>query len=208
MSFYVEQSRLYPVYLPPRKEGQVYLGMIIPVPEPYAGELQKVTKTDGVPPHVTIVEPRAVDREQVPDIQAQAAEICRSFSPFVISFGNIGDFRPVSPVVYIEVQRGHEACKELAKRLRFGPLDTESRFPYYPHITLGTNVTNEDLDRVASLSKRSHGFFMVDGVDCSLLEPNHVEQLAILQLGSGVPESVTGEIPEIFAHPQLHTRKY
>ena len=111
----------------------------------------------------------------------------------------------MSPVVYIEVQRGHEACKELAKRLRFGPLDTESRFPYYPHITLGTNVTDEDLDRVAALSKRSHGFFMVDGVDCSLIEPDHVEQLAILPLGSGIPESVTGELPKIFAHPQLHT---
>ena len=177
--------------------------MIIPIPEPYASDLEKITKTEGIPPHITIVEPRPVDRDKVAEIQAEAERICRDFSPFVISFGNVGDFRPVSPVVYIEVQRGHEACKLLAQKLRFGPLAGEARFPYYPHITLGTNITDADLDRVATMSKRSHGFFMVNGIDFSLIEPDHVEQLAILTLGSGIPESVTGEVPEISTHPGL-----
>ena len=168
--------------------------MIIPIPEPYASELAKVTKTEGIPPHITIVEPRPVDPDQVQAIQAEAQKICRAFSPFVISFGNVGDFRPVSPVVYIEVQRGHEACKLLAQKLRFGPLAGEARFPYYPHITLGTNIQDSDLDRVASLSKQSHGYFMVTGIDFSLIKPGSVEQLAVLELGSGFPAS-TGGIP-------------
>lgn len=192
------------MYLTPCEKGQVYLGMIIPVPEPYAAELKKVTKTEGIPPHITIVEPRPVFRHQIPAIRAKAEDICRGFSPFVISFGNVGDFRPISPVVYIEVQRGHEACKELARRLRFGPLSGEPRFPYYPHITLGTNVTNEDLDRVAAMSRFSHGYFMVNGIDFSLIEPGRVEQLGILELGSGIPESVTVELPEIRTHHLIH----
>lgn len=182
------------MYLAPREPGQVYLGMIIPLPEPYASELEKITKTHGIPPHVTIVEPRPVDADQVEAIRAEAEEICSNFSPFVISFGNVGDFRPVSPVVYIEVQRGHEACKELAKRLRFGPLAGEPRFPYYPHITLGTNITNADLDRVASLSKRSHGYFMVNGIDLDLIEPNSVTPVTVLELGTNLD---TGSFPEV-----------
>ncbi|WP_249289361.1 2'-5' RNA ligase family protein [Mobiluncus mulieris] len=180
------------MYLAPREPGQVYLGMIIPLPEPYASELAKITKTHGVPPHITIVEPRPVNPEDVPLVRAEAERLCADFSPFVISFGNIGDFRPVSPVVYIEVQRGFETCKELAKRLRFGPLAGEARFPYYPHITLGTNVTDADLDYVARLCRRSHGYFMVEGIDLDLVEPEEIKPVTVLQLGGAIR---TAEIP-------------
>lgn len=180
------------MYLPPREPGQVYIGMIIRLPEPYCSQLAKITKTDGIPPHVTIVEPRPVDAELVPAIRQEAERLCADFSPFVISFGKVGDFRPVSQVVYIEVQRGFRACKELAKRLRFGPLSGQARFPYYPHITLGANVTNQDLDQVASLCKQSHGFFMVNGIDLDLVEVNHVKRLTVLELGGALH---TAEIP-------------
>lgn len=186
------------MYLTPCNPGQVYLGMIIPIPEPYRSELAKIIKTDGIPPHVTIVEPRPVDPDQVEAVKTEAQRLCADFSPFVISFGNVGDFRPVSPVVYIEVQRGFEACKELAKRLRFGPLAGEPRFPYHPHITLGTNVTNEDLDRVAKLSKRSHGYFMVNGIDLDLIGPDCVKSLTVLELGGAIK---TAEIPALDSAP-------
>ena len=181
------------MYLAPCESGQVYLGMIIPIPTPYAQELSQTIKTEGIRPHVTILEPRPVWPDDIKDIQAQAEAICQDFSPFVISFGNVGDFRPVSPVVYIEVQRGHEACKELAKRLRFGPLAGPSRFPYYPHITLGTNVTDQDLSRVADLSKRWHGYFMVNSIDFYLIEPGKITLITKLVLGKDVAPQVGAE---------------
>lgn len=180
------------MYLAPCEPGQVYVGMIITLPEPYCSELAKITKTHGIPPHITIVEPRPVNPEDLDAIQTEAARLCADFSPFVISFGNVGDFRPVSQVVYIEVQRGFDACKELAKRLRFGPLAGEARFPYYPHITLGTNVTDEDLDHVAELCKMSHGFFMVNGIEFDLIEPDSIQPVTMLELGGALR---TAEIP-------------
>lgn len=181
------------VYLASCEPGQVYLGMIITLPEPYASELAKITETQGIPPHITIVEPRPVYPREVDSIRRRAQQLCDEVCPFVISFGKIGDFRPTSPVIYVEVQRGHDHCKELAKLLRFGPLAGEARYPYYPHITLGTNVSNEDLDRVAALSKRSHGYFMVNSIDLDLIRPDGVEPVATLQLGG----AVTGELAKL-----------
>lgn len=60
-----------------------------------------------------------------------------------------GTFRPLSPVVFIQVAAGASACAWLQKRVRdaSGPLVRELQFPYHPHVTVAHGIAEEAMDR-------------------------------------------------------------
>lgn len=60
-----------------------------------------------------------------------------------------GTFRPLSPVVFVQVVEGASACSWLQKRVRdaSGPLVRELQFPYHPHVTVAHGITEEAMDR-------------------------------------------------------------
>lgn len=60
-----------------------------------------------------------------------------------------GTFRPLSPVVFVQVVEGASACSWLQKRIReaSGPLVRELQFPYHPHVTVAHGIAEEAMDR-------------------------------------------------------------
>ena len=58
-----------------------------------------------------------------------------------------GTFRPVSPVVFVNLVRGISSCELLAAGVRRGPLAVESEFPYHPHVTVAHHVDEELMDK-------------------------------------------------------------
>ena len=60
-----------------------------------------------------------------------------------------GTFRPLSPVVFVQVVEGAEACTWLQKQVRdaSGPLARELQFPYHPHVTVAHGIAEEAMDR-------------------------------------------------------------
>ena len=74
------------------------------------------------------------------------AEAAADSEPFVMHLSGTGTFRPVSPVVFIQVARGVADCEVLEKAIRSGPLDRELEFPYHPHVTVAQDVPSEALD--------------------------------------------------------------
>ena len=57
-----------------------------------------------------------------------------------------GTFRPISPVVFIQVANGLSACELLERDIRCGPLARELEFPYHPHVTVAQDIPDAGLD--------------------------------------------------------------
>ena len=130
------------------------LGVAIAVPEPHATVLSGWRRRAGDPqadliwPHVTLLPPTPVDPDELDEIDKHLAEAAADSEPFVMHLYGTGTFRPVSPVVFIQVARGVANCEVLEKAIRSGPLDRELEFPYHPHVTAAQDVPVAALDVV------------------------------------------------------------
>jgi len=140
------------MHLPERRTGQVRIGVSLQIPQPYSTWLQSVRARLGdpmahaVPPHVTLLPPTVVDATQMDEVTEHLAAIARRSSPFVMSLRGAGTFRPVSPVVFVNVVRGAEECTALQSQVRTGPLTQDLRFPYHPHVTVAHELDDDALD--------------------------------------------------------------
>ncbi|GGP60202.1 2'-5' RNA ligase family protein [Streptomyces abikoensis] len=135
--------------------GTVTLGVSIAVPEPYGSFLQKRREgfgdphAHGIPTHVTLLPPTEVDASSLPAIERHLAEVAAAGRPFRMRLSGTGTFRPLSPVVYVNVVEGSASCAWLQKRVRdgSGPVARELQFPYHPHVTVAHGIAEEAMDR-------------------------------------------------------------
>lgn len=135
--------------------GTVTLGVSIAVPEPYGSLLQdrRASFGDpaafGIPTHVTLLPPTEADAADLPAIEAHLDRIATAGRPFPMRLSGTGTFRPLSPVVFVQVAAGASACAWLQKRVRdaSGPLVRELQFPYHPHVTVAHGIAEEAMDR-------------------------------------------------------------
>jgi 2'-5' RNA ligase len=158
------------MYIPEIGPGQTRIGVSIPVPGPWAGEISAARQSYGdvyaemIPPHITIVGPTAVNITDIPAIIVQLDNACDQFPAFQITLAGTGSFRPISPVVYLEVNDGAVECSDLAARANQGLLAGVQRFPYHPHVTLAHEVPNQTLDRAERDFSDLQARFTVDAL--------------------------------------------
>ena len=131
-------------------------GVALGIPEPWTTQLQAWRErlgdpnAAGIPPHVTLLPPTAL-----PDGAVQAAEehlraVAADEQPFELHLSGTGTFRPVSPVVFVEVGSGAAACDRVQARVRSGPLHRELGFPYHPHVTVAHDLPETVLDEAVT----------------------------------------------------------
>src|SRR5690606_3330536 len=103
----------------------------------------------GIPTHVTLLPPTEVDAAIVPAVEAHLSEVAASGRPFPMRLSGTGTFRPLSPVVFVKVVEGAEACAWLQGRIRdaSGPVARELQFPYHPHVTVAHGIEEAAMDR-------------------------------------------------------------
>jgi 2'-5' RNA ligase len=122
------------------------LGVVVPIPEPWAQLLvdwrAKVgdPQANVVPPHVTLLPPTEVAVADRTAISAHLAEVARRHPPFEMHLSGTGTFSPVSEVVFVTVAKGIGNCELLATDVRTGPLARPLSFPYHPHVTVAHDV--------------------------------------------------------------------
>jgi 2'-5' RNA ligase len=141
------------VRVPERVGDQQRIGVSIEIPEPFGSELQQARKSFGdsladlIPPHITLLGPTVVEPEDMPTVDEHLRRIAASTPEFVIRLRSSGTFRPVSPVVFVQVAQGIAECESLETIVRSGPLRQSLRFNYHPHVTVAHEVSDEALDR-------------------------------------------------------------
>jgi len=141
------------VNLPERGPSQLRVGIAIAVPPPFGPELQDARARFGdplaaaIPPHITLLGPTVLDPEELAPARAHLEEVAAGVAPFRIHLRGSASFRPVSPVVFVQVVEGIAECEHLEAAIRRGPLAQELRFNYHPHVTVAHEVDDAALDR-------------------------------------------------------------
>ncbi|MCW8384371.1 2'-5' RNA ligase family protein [Streptomyces justiciae] len=135
--------------------GTVTIGVSIAVPEPHGSQLQQLragfgdAAAHGIPTHVTLLPPTEVEDGALPAIEAHLTEVAAAGRAFPMRLSGTGTFRPLSPVVFVQVAEGAEACTWLQKQVRdaSGPVARELQFPYHPHVTVAHGIDEAAMDR-------------------------------------------------------------
>ena len=132
--------------------GTVTLGVSIAVPEPHGGLVQRCrlgfgdAAAAGIPTHVTLLPPTDFEAEYLELVGKHLAEAAATVAPFTMRLAGTGTFRPVSQVVFVQVSSGIAQCEMLEEAVRRPPIEREVDFPYHPHVTVGHDVPDEQLD--------------------------------------------------------------
>ena len=128
-------------------------GVSIAVPEPWGSRLQQLREDVGdpfaraIPPHVTLMPPTEISPAQLEGFTAHLASVARQHGPFIMRLRGTGTFRPVSPVVFVQVAQGIPMCERLEQAVRRGPVSRDLEFPYHPHVTVAHHLDDALLDR-------------------------------------------------------------
>ncbi|MET1086325.1 MAG: 2'-5' RNA ligase family protein [Arthrobacter sp.] len=143
----------------------ISVGVILGFPPEVADELQRWRASFGdpladvVPAHITLV--TTTPTQDWEATREHVREVARHQSPFMVTIAGTGTFRPVSPVVFINVAEGFDACVDLHEKLQQGPLQRELPFAYHPHVTIAHDVSPESLDEAETVLKNYSASFPV-----------------------------------------------
>ncbi len=158
--------------MPPALDAAVHqrvrvVGVSIPVPDPHGAFLQAKRASYGdpqaelVPAHVTLLGPTSLTGADLPQFVAHLHEAAAAVSPFTMVLRGAGTFRPVSSVVFVQVQQGIGPCRQLEAAIRRGPYHHEPAFSYSPHVTVAHDVDPVELDRASEELADYHAAFAV-----------------------------------------------
>ncbi len=129
------------------------IGVSVAVPDPWGADLQRYrvelgdASAAGIPTHVTLLPPIDVDDVLLPEIDRHLCAVAGGASAYLLRMRGTGTFRPVSPVVFVNVVQGISGCEMLALRVRRGPLAVDTTYPYHPHVTIAHHLDDHLLDR-------------------------------------------------------------
>ncbi len=127
-------------------------GVAITVPEPYGSALQDARERFGdplarfIPPHITLLPPTEIDAPSLEAFQTHLEVVAQAHAPFRMTLSGTGTFRPLSPVVFVQVSAGISQCELLETAVRSGPVERHLEFNYHPHVTIAHHLDEDRLD--------------------------------------------------------------
>lgn len=145
------------------------IGVSIPVPAPHAAELTAWREDFGdplarsIPPHITLLPPFPLSPGTLDAARDHLEATAAAGTPFDVHLRGTATFRPVSPVVFIQLARGISECELLQAAIRTGPLAAEINFPFHPHVTVAHDVDEAALDRAELVLRDWEATFTVKG---------------------------------------------
>ncbi len=149
--------------------GDVTIGVAVAIPPPYASELQRWRAefgdpfADAIPPHVTLLPPTRVAEDRLDDVREHLGRAAQDHHPFTMTLRGTGSFRPVSPVVFVQVAAGISECERVERQVRSGVLKRDLSFYYHPHVTVAHDLEDGALDRAFAELSDYEASFPVDG---------------------------------------------
>lgn len=144
------------------------VGIVIAVPEPMASELRDARASFGdpmaavIPAHITLV--TTTETSDWDATLRHVRKVAAAQAPFRVTLQGTSSFRPVSPVVYLNVDRGFEECIALHKEFQSGPLARDLAFPFHPHVTVAHDVSEQSMDEAVQRLDAYQASFTVDSV--------------------------------------------
>ncbi|MFP3578682.1 2'-5' RNA ligase family protein [Arthrobacter sp. SIMBA_036] len=157
------------------------VGVILGFPADVARELREWRASFGdpmaevIPAHITLITTTPT-QDWTATIE-HVREVARCQEPFTVTISGTGSFRPVSPVVFVNVEEGFEECVKLHEKLQSGPLERSLPFPYHPHVTVAHDVGQESLDEAETVLRDYRATFPVVSMGLYEHDSNGIWQL-------------------------------
>jgi len=85
--------------------------------------------------HLSILPPRLLHGSESSALQV-LERICSEAEPFEVNLGSVETFMPLTPTVYIRVDRAASRMCDLHGRLNTEALACREEWPYIPHLTI------------------------------------------------------------------------
>jgi 2'-5' RNA ligase len=145
------------------------IGVAVAIPEPFGSELQTWRQRFGdplagaIPTHVTLLPPTEVESDQLLEIEEHLRAIAADEQAFELHLRGTGTFRPVSPVVFVQLAGGISDCERLESRIRSGPLEREIKFNYHAHVTSALDLPDQLLDTAFGKLSGYEAVFPISG---------------------------------------------
>jgi 2'-5' RNA ligase len=145
------------------------IGVAVAIPDPWGEELQRWRESLGdplatrIPTHVTLLPPTQVAVEAMPAVEAHLMAVARRQQPFTMHLRGTATFRPVSPVVFVQLVQGISDCERVEAAVRSGPLKRELSFNYHPHVTIAHDLPDAVLDEAFTQLSGFEARFPVPG---------------------------------------------
>jgi 2'-5' RNA ligase len=135
--------------------------LVVYIPDPLAKFLDDLRK-ELVPAcipraHVTILPPRPLAAPPSAAIE-RARAVVAGFAPFDIQIGEVEIFAATN-VIYLGIRKGERELREVYRALNSGPLAFQEALPYHPHITLGQDLTPEQVAPLHDLARKRWAAF-------------------------------------------------
>ena len=144
------------------------IGVSIAIPAPHGDLLQAKRASfgdplaDSIPTHVTLLPPTEVAEEDMGAAVAHLEAVSEARHPFPMVLRGTGTFRPISPVVFVQVSGGLADCEVLEQAIRTGPLQRRLDFYYHPQVTVAHHVPEPNLDRAFTELSDFEARFLVE----------------------------------------------
>lgn len=125
-------------------------------PDPLAAFLDRLRR-ELVPncflhAHVTVLPPRPL-LAPVEKAWARVRNAAPEFTPFDLELTEV-KVLPVSDVICISLGRGEAELKRMHEALNVGDLGYREPFPYHPHVTVGQQLSPDQLDEFREVARR------------------------------------------------------
>src|SRR5437764_635076 len=85
--------------------------------------------------HITVLPPRKLSGCEADAIELLTQSLA-GFDAFQVTMGGVETFAPVTPTIFIRVERWAHKLRDLHERLGHGLLEFEEQWPYMPHLTI------------------------------------------------------------------------
>jgi 2'-5' RNA ligase len=155
------------------------IGVSLAVPEPWGSRLQEFRVANGdtqgttIPTHITLVPPLEVEQERLGDVERHLERVAAACPTYGVHLRGSGTFRPVSPVVFVNLVEGISWTEHLAKDCRRGPLALDADFPFHPHVTVAHVSDDVVLDRAFEQLADFDCAFTVEVFHLYVHDPDH-----------------------------------
>jgi 2'-5' RNA ligase len=131
------------------------VGVAVAIPEPFGSYLRQCRASFGdpeaerIPPHITLLPPTDVADSCHDAVVAHLDRVAATSRAFTVHLRGTASFRPVSPVVFVQLVAGIAECERLETAVRSGPLARDLAFHYHPHVTVAHHLSDDRLDLAA-----------------------------------------------------------
>ena|SRR5947209_1496464 len=85
--------------------------------------------------HISVLPPRPLRGDEAGALEF-LEERCQAVQPFEVALGEVENFIPRTPTVFIRVAQGAYRMRELHDRLNASAFEFNEPFPYMPHLTI------------------------------------------------------------------------